>query len=63
MLMLPYQVVYTVVSVKCILVNYSDTTSSSVFSHHTRTRLEGGSSEPNEPPRSATGASLWISNS
>ena len=43
------------VSVKCLLVNHSDTTSSSVFSHHTGIRPEGGSSEPNEPlPGSAT---------
>ena len=43
---------------------YSDTTISSVISHHTRIRPEGGSSEPNEPPGSATttlrvGGGVW----
>ena len=38
------------VSVKCLLVNYSDTTSSSVFSHHTRIRQEGVRLNPTNPP-------------
>ena len=41
MFMLPYQVVYNLSKHLCYA-NYSDMTSSSVFSHHTQVRPEGG---------------------
>jgi len=53
------------VSVKCLLVNCSDTTSSSVFSHHTGIRPEGGGfvrtqRTPMDPPLLETVKRSWM---